>query len=235
MSPLDYGSAGLAEAAAQGETDDMHLTKLEHAAFILRDDSGARLIVDPGAYTAPITDAAGIVAVVITHEHPDHWTPEQLERILAINPGVRIFGPAGVAAAAEGFDVTVVEAGDEIDADPFALRFFGGTHAVIHPSIPIVDNLGVLINGSVYYGGDSFTVPEGVDVDVMAVPAGAPWLKISEVMDFVADVAPKRSFPTHEMVLSRIGKDMSNQRIAGVVEAAGGEHFPLEPGESLEI
>ncbi|WP_166998249.1 MBL fold metallo-hydrolase [Paramicrobacterium fandaimingii] len=212
----------------------MNLTKLEHAAFVI-DDAGARLIVDPGAFTTPITDAAGIVAVVITHEHPDHWTPEQLERIRSINPDVRIFGPAGVAAAAEGFAVEVVAAGDDIEVAPFTLRFFGGRHAVIHPSIPIVDNVGVLINGSVYYGGDSFTVPDDVEVDVMAVPAGAPWLKISEVMDFATAVAPKRSFPTHEMVLSRIGKNMSNQRIADVVEAAGGEHVPLEPGESIEL
>lgn len=231
---MEYGSTELAGVARQGETGDMNLTKLEHAAFVI-DDAGARLIVDPGSFTTPITDAGGTVAVVITHEHPDHWTPEQLQRIQSINPNVRIFGPAGVAAAVDGFAVEVVASGDEIEVAPFTLRFFGGRHAVIHPSIPVVDNVGVLINGSVYYGGDSFTVPEGVDVDVMAVPAGAPWLKISEVMDFAAAVAPKRSFPTHEMVLSRIGKNMSNQRIANVVEAAGGEHFPLEPGESIEL
>ncbi|SEC56038.1 L-ascorbate metabolism protein UlaG, beta-lactamase superfamily [Paramicrobacterium humi] len=212
----------------------MKLTKLEHAAFTV-DEASARLYVDPGAYTTPLTDTVGTVAVVITHEHADHWTPEQLDRILASNPDVRIFAPAGVAKAASDYEITVVEAGDEFTVEPFTLRFFGGKHAVIHPSIPVVDNVGVLINGVVYYGGDSFYVPDGVDVDVMAVPAGAPWLKISEVMDFVAEVAPKRSFPTHEMVLSRIGKNLSNDRIASVVEQGGGEHIPLEPGESIEV
>ncbi|WP_437584701.1 MBL fold metallo-hydrolase [Paramicrobacterium sp. CJ85] len=212
----------------------MKLTKLEHAAFIVEED-GARLIVDPGAYTAPLTDPAGTVAVVITHEHPDHWTPEQLRRVQAVSPNVRFFGPAGVAASASDFDITVVEPGEEIAVDPFTLRFFGGKHAVIHPSIPIVDNVGVLINDAVYYGGDSFTVPEGVDVDVMAVPAGAPWLKISEVMDFVAAVSPRRSFPTHEMVLSNIGKGLSNDRIRGVVEATGGKHHALEPGDTIVV
>lgn len=212
----------------------MKLTKLEHAAFTV-DEASARLFVDPGSFTAPLTDTAGTVAIVITHEHPDHWTPEQLDRILSSSPTARIFAPEGVARAASGYDITVVNAGDEITVEPFTLRFFGGKHAVIHPPIPVVDNLGVLINGSVYYGGDSFAVPEGVEVDVMAVPAGAPWLKISEVMDFVAEVSPKRSFPTHEMVLSRIGKDMSNQRIASVVENKGGRHYPLEPGETIDV
>ena len=106
---------------------------------------------------------------------------------------MRIFGPAGVAAAAGELPVTVVKAGDEIKVGPFTLRFFGEKHAVIHESIPVVDNVGVLVNGSVYYGGDSYTVPEGVEVDVLAAPAGAPWLKIGDVMDYVLAVKPRHA------------------------------------------
>ena len=127
---------------------------------------------------------------------------------------MRIFGPAGVAAAASGFPVETVAAGDEVEVGPFRLRFFGGRHAQIHPSIPIIDNLGVLVNDALYYGGDSFVVPEGVAVDVLAAPANAPWMKIGEVMDYVIAVAPRRAFPTHEMLLSRAGKDLSNARLA---------------------
>lgn len=212
----------------------MRLTKLEHAAFTL-DKNDATLVVDPGSFTSPLSDLTGIVAVVITHEHPDHWTSEHLSRILEENPDARLYGPRGVADAASDFEIDVVEAGDSRDVGPFTLRFFGGDHAVIHPSIPLVDNLGVLIDDAVYYGGDSFTVPDGVDVEVMAVPAGAPWLKISEVMDFVAAVNPAHSFPTHEQVLSPVGIGMSNQRIADVVEARGGTHHPLTPGDSLDV
>lgn len=212
----------------------MRLTKLEHAALVL-DESGKKLFIDPGSFTTAITDAARAVAVVITHEHADHWTTEQLTRILDMSPSVPIYAPAGVAAAAIGFDVTVVAAGDSVQADPFTLRFFGGKHAVIHPSIPVVDNLGVLVNDTLFYPGDSFTIPEGVDVDVLAVPSSAPWLKASEFMDYVDAVAPKRSFPTHEMVNSVLGKQMANARIKQVTEDAGGEFFPLEPGDSLDL
>ncbi|NYD65699.1 MBL fold metallo-hydrolase [Agromyces atrinae] len=213
----------------------MRLTKLEHAALVL-DDSGKKLYIDPGAFTTPITESAGAVAIVITHEHPDHWAPEQLGRIVEANPSVRIFGPAGVASAiGEAFDVEVVSAGDSVEVEPFSLRFFGGAHAVIHESIPVVDNVGVLVDGSLYYAGDSFTIPEGVDVDLLAVPAGAPWLKISEAMDYVTAVAPRRAFPTHEMVLSKAGKDLSNARLRDVTEKAGGEYVALEPGDTLDL
>lgn len=214
----------------------MRLTKLEHAALVI-DHSGERLIIDPGKFTTPITDAAGAVAVVITHEHDDHWTPEQLARIERDSPGVRRFGPAGVvrAAAEAGIEVEEVAPGDEVEVGPFRLRFFGGRHAVIHSSIPVIDNVGVLVNDALYYAGDSFAVPEGVEVDVLAAPAGAPWMKIAEAMDYVVAVAPRRAFPTHEMVLSRAGKDLSNARLGWATAQGGGEYLPLQPGETLDF
>jgi L-ascorbate metabolism protein UlaG (beta-lactamase superfamily) len=212
----------------------MRLTKFEHAALLL-EESGRRLFVDPGSFTSPLTDTANTAAVVITHEHADHWTPEQLNRILDRNPEVPIYAPEGVARAAADFDVTVVRPGDTVEAGPFTLRFFGGRHAVIHESIPVVDNVGVLINDELYYAGDSFFIPEGVEVDVLAAPAGAPWMKVAETMDYVLAVKPKRAFPIHEMVLSRAGKDLSNSRLAWATEQGGGEFFPLEPGDSLDL
>jgi L-ascorbate metabolism protein UlaG (beta-lactamase superfamily) len=212
----------------------MRITKLEHATLVI-DDGGHRLVVDPGSLTTPLVDAHDIDAVVITHEHADHWSPGQLQRIVDVNKDVRIFGPAGVAKAAEGFPVETVSAGDSVTVGPFTLRFFGGQHAVIHRSIPVVDNVGVLINDRLYYPGDSFTVPEGVEVDVLAVPAGAPWLKIAEVIDYVDEVKPKRTFPTHYGVLSAAGLALSNARIKAVTEANGGQHYPLAPEDVLDV
>ncbi|MEO6944012.1 MAG: MBL fold metallo-hydrolase [Lacisediminihabitans sp.] len=212
----------------------MRLTKLEHACLVL-DEAGKTLIVDPGSFTTPLVGTNKVVAVVITHEHADHWTDDQLKRILDRNPDARIFGPAGVALAASDFDITTVADGDEIEVTPFTLRFFGEKHAVIHSSIPVVDNVGVLINEVLYYAGDSFTIPDGVTVDTLAAPAGAPWLKISEVMDYVMAVKPRKSFPTHEMVLSVAGKSMSNARIKAATENGGGEFFALEPGGTLDL
>jgi len=212
----------------------MRLTKFEHAAFLLEQD-GIKLFVDPGSFTAPIADTTNTVAVVITHLHPDHWTPEHLDRILAASPDAMLYGPAGVAAAATDYDITVVAPGDTVEAGPFTLRFFGGSHAVIHSSIPQIDNVGVLVNDAVYYPGDSFAVPEGVDVDVLAAPAGAPWMKIAEAIDYVLAVAPKRAFGTHEMVLSGAGQNMAHGRLQWATEQGGGTYFPLAPLETLEV
>jgi L-ascorbate metabolism protein UlaG (beta-lactamase superfamily) len=211
----------------------MKLTKFEHSCMVL-EKGGSVLVIDPGSYTAPLEDLGGVVAIVITHEHADHWSAEHLSRLLDRNPNARIIGSGGVAALAAEFSVEVVTDGDELEVDPFSLRFFGKQHAMIHSSIPIIDNVGVLVDDNFYYGGDSFTVP-AASVQTLAVPIGAPWLKIAEVMDYVDAIKPKRAIPAHEAVLSVIGRNMANGRVDMVTTLGGGEFFPLEPGESLEI
>ena len=211
----------------------MQVKKYEHSELVI-ELAGERLIIDPGSFSMPLGDVGDVVAVVITHEHPDHWTPEQLERILDRNPKAQVFGPPGVVAAAEGFTIVPTQDGDEVEVGPFMLRFFGEKHAVIHESIPVIDNVGVLVNDSLWYAGDSFHVPP-VAVDTLAAPLGAPWLKVSEAMDYVLAVAPKRAFPVHEMTLSKAGKGMHIDRLTWATQQGGGEFHPLEPGETLDI
>ncbi|MCW4384931.1 MBL fold metallo-hydrolase [Salinibacterium sp. SYSU T00001] len=211
----------------------MRIIKREHACLIV-EDNGEQLVIDPGSFTAPLEGIDSLAGVVLTHEHPDHWTKEHLESLRSINPNAPIFGPAGVAAAIKGFDITVVADGDEVTPGSFSLSFHGKEHIVIHRSIPVIDNVGVFINDTLYYGGDSYTVPPK-PVTVLAAPAGGPWLKIGEAMDFVAEVAPKHAFPTHQAPLSPIGQNMANQRLQAMTEQGGGTYHALEPGDTLEV
>ncbi len=212
----------------------MRVTKHEHAG--LRIEVGGRLLlIDPGGFTLPLDQIGEAVAVVLTHEHADHWTPEHLERIGKAAPGILIFGPEGVAKAATGFDITVVAPGDTVTVEPFTLEFFGGEHIVIHESLPIVQNVGVLVNGQFYYPGDSYTVPKGVDVQLLAAPLGGPWLKIGEAMDYVLAVKPRRAFGTHDMTLSTIGRGMHRARLQWATEQNGGEFYELDPGDSIDL
>lgn len=212
----------------------MRVTKFEHATLRV-DIDGSTLIIDPGSFTLPIENLSKTIAVVITHEHADHWSPEQLDRIRKAAPGVPIYGPPGVADAAAGYDVIVVNPGDTLTIDPFVMKFYGGTHAVIHESIPVVDNVGVLVNGTLYYPGDSYAVPKGVKVELLAAPVGAPWLKIGEAMDFVLAVKPRRAFGTHDMTLAVVGRDMGRARLKWATEQGGGEFFELDPTQSIDL
>ena len=215
----------------------MQITKFEHACLLLEEGSD-KIIVDPGFYTRPMEQLTGVRAVVITHIHDDHCYEEQLDRIYANNPGVKIYGPAEVcsrlAASRPHFDLGVVCHGDFFVEGEFTLEFFGDLHAEIHRSIPLVQNCGVLINGKLYYPGDSYTQPD-CEVELLACPASAPWLKIGDVMDFLAAVRPRRSFATHNALLSEVGHALNNSRIQLVTEQGGGFFEYLEPGQTTSV
>ncbi|BAU31806.1 MBL fold metallo-hydrolase [Microcella alkaliphila] len=210
----------------------MKVTKREHACLVV-EHAGASLVIDPGSFTTPFL-VENLAAIVVTHEHADHVTPEHLERLLEGRSETPLFAPRGVAEAHPGFSWHVVDGGDVVDAAPFELAFFGGRHAMIHRSIPLVDNVGVMVNETLYYPGDSFTVPDRA-VDTLAVPSSAPWLKIGEVMDYLDSVRPRRSFPTHERVNSEAGQAMANARIRHVTELHGGVFTALEPGDTIDL
>jgi L-ascorbate metabolism protein UlaG (beta-lactamase superfamily) len=204
----------------------MKLTKYQHACFTVEDD-GKILIVDPGNFTSDFIAPENVVAVVVTHEHPDHFDHEQLAAIIDKNPDAVIVGHEAVVSQIEVFETKAVRAGDTLTIGPFSLEFFGGEHALIYKTMPVVANLGVMVNDLLYYPGDSFTTP-GKPVDTLAVPASAPWMKMSEAMDFLADIKPRFAFPTHDAILSDIGKSLSDRLLGNTATTQSTEYKRLE-------
>lgn len=209
----------------------MKITKFEHACFSV-DSNGQSVIVDPGNFTSDFITPKNVIAVVITHEHGDHFDTGKLEAIAQENPGVIIIAHTSITDQLGAFTTRSVSAGDTVTIGPFTLRFYGGEHAVIHSDIPMIANLGVMINDRVFYPGDSFVQPH-TPVEVLALPVGAPWLKISETIDYFVAVKPQIAFPTHDAVLSEIGKQVPDNRLLSYAEKIGAKYIRLT--EPLEI
>ena len=211
----------------------MKVTKHGHACLELELDF-KRVIIDPGFHTEDMSGVSDVLAVVITHKHDDHCFEAQLEAIRKTNPELKIFGTREVKQRLTGFEVTEVFHGDFYQVGPFTLEFFGDMHQEIHRSIPLIQNVGVFVNDTLYYPGDSYTKPDR-PVEVLACPTSAPWLKIGDVMDFLAEVKPNHSFATHNALLSDLGHELNNSRVKMVTEENGGKFSYLKVGESLEI
>lgn len=205
----------------------MLLTKFEHACFTVQNENHT-LMVDPGDYTSDFIVPNDVLAVVITHLHNDHFAKDKLDAILAKNAGVVIISLAEVTNQLEGYPTKTVQPGESVSLPGFQLEFFGGTHAQIHPDIPAIGNLGILINQTIYYPGDSFTLPNK-PVATLMLPVGAPWLKLGEVIDFARQVAPTRIIPTHDAVLSSIGKRLPDKLIPTLVPASAYQRLDDSP------
>ncbi len=195
----------------------MKITKYEHACFTVEKD-GQILVVDPGEFSTDFIAPENVVAVVVTHEHADHLDHERLAEIIDKNPEAVIFGAESVTSKLESLPYNTVSVGEIITIGPFALEFHGGRHATIHENIPTIPNLGVLINDLIYYPGDSFTLTHK-PIDTLALPVAAPWMKISEAMDFLTLIKPRLAFPTHDKILSLEGKEIADRLLKNTADA----------------
>lgn len=213
----------------------MKITKLGHACLFI-EEGEARILLDPGAFSQGFEDLAELDAILITHQHQDHMVPANIQALVAKSPGVMVRVDEGSAKllAEAGVEAQVVHAGDTFEVKGVTVEVFGRDHAVIHPEIPGIPDVGYMVAERFFYPGDAFTVP-GKPVEVLAAPAGAPWLKISEAMDYLVSVKPKVAIPVHDAVLSDIGRQIHFGALEGFGKQAGVELRVVENGSSIEV
>ncbi|MEU3511974.1 MBL fold metallo-hydrolase [Streptomyces longwoodensis] len=211
----------------------MKLTKMSHACVRLEKD-GRTLVLDPGGFSEEDA-AAGADAILVTHEHPDHFHEGRLRAALDAGPAAEVWAPRSVAeqlAPAYPGRVHTVGHGDTFTAAGFDVQVHGELHAVIHPDLPRVTNVGYLVDdGLVFHPGDALTVPDHA-VQTLLVPVQAPWSKISEVIDYVREVAPRRVYDVHDALLTDLARPIYDTHLGNL---GGSEHLRLAPGGAADL
>lgn len=216
----------------------MRITKRGHSC--VRVEKGdATLVIDPGGFSEPEA-AVGADAIAITHEHPDHFDMDQLNAAVRAKPDLEIYTHAGIAVQLGeleelGARVHAVEHGDALRMAGFDAHVYGERHAVIHPDIPVLTNIGFRVateEGAIFHPGDALTVPED-PVSTLLLPIHAPWSKISEVIDYAREVRPSEALAIHDGLLNENG--------AGVYAANLESQLPhvdyarLLPGQDRDV
>jgi L-ascorbate metabolism protein UlaG (beta-lactamase superfamily) len=208
------------------------LIKKSHACIRLEKD-GRTLVVDPGGISE--RDAAvGADAVLVTHEHFDHFDEARLRVAMEDNPAAEIWTLTSVAdqiSAAFPGRVHTVGHGDTFTAAGFDVQVHGELHAVIHPDIPRITNVGYLVDGSLFHPGDALTVPDA-PVETLMLPVQAPWNKVAEVIDYVREVRPQRAIDVHDALLSDLARPVYDSQLESL---SGAGHLRLAPGSSTDV
>jgi L-ascorbate metabolism protein UlaG (beta-lactamase superfamily) len=176
----------------------MRLTRYGHSCVLVEDGDGC-VLLDPGVFSSGFEDLRGLTGVLVTHQHADHLDAERLAPLLDANPDARLHCDEGSAGQLD-LPHVVVHDGDVLDLGT-PVRVAGSEHAVIHPEVPRVPNVGYLVADRFFTPGDALTVPEA-DVEVLGLPTAAPWLKLVEAVQLLRDVRPRLAFPVHDAVLA---------------------------------
>ena len=213
----------------------MRLTKFGHSCLLV-EEGRARVLLDPGTFSDGFEELEGLTALLFTHQHADHLDQKRLRGLLDRNRGVRVVADegAGEILGEAGVEAEVVHDGDEVDLAGLGVRVAGRDHAIIHPDIPVVPNVGYLLGGRLFHPGDAFT-PPGQPVEVLAVPAAAPWLKLSEAIDYLRAVRPRVAVPVHERVLSATGCSLHYRQLEQLGAGDGTTLRVLDDGQPVTL
>lgn len=183
----------------------MTITKLGHCCLRIEVD-GTKFLTDPGIFSTAQNEVTGIDAILITHEHQDHFHLESLKTILRNNSNAKIITNRGVGALLEkeGIAYEPLEDRQSKTISGILLEGFGEKHAVIYEDFGQVMNTGYFIANRFFYPGDAFYNPKR-PVEILALPVAGPWMKISDAIDYAKLLKPKICFPVHDGMLKFLG------------------------------
>ncbi|RAX50074.1 MBL fold metallo-hydrolase [Arthrobacter sp. AQ5-05] len=209
----------------------MEITKFNHSC--IRVSSGGRsLVIDPGTFSPLELALQGAEAILATHVHADHLDLDAVVAAMGREKQLAFHGPAALAASllAAATEAGVADAaarihgtgpGEHFEAAGMEISTHGGMHAVIHHSLPVVANIGYFVDRTLYHPGDSYQVPEGIEVETLLVPAHAPWAKIGETIEFLSMVNAADNIPIHDGLLNARGLSLVDGHLGRVAAEHG--------------
>lgn len=177
----------------------MKITKFGHSCLLV-EENGMRLLMDPGSWSVLPENLGPLDAIIITHEHQDHYTPEILKKLLDQHKDAQIITNSGVGArlSEAGIAYQVIEDGQGIKIGGVVIEGHGSEHALIHADWPRCHNTGYFIAGKLFHPGDSHEIFPQQSVEILALPVAAPWGTIGGATEYAKALKPKKCFPIHD-------------------------------------
>ncbi len=212
----------------------MELTRFGHSCVRLRKDTGS-LVIDPGGLSDPVA-MDGADAVLVTHEHFDHFSEERLRTAADENPALEIWTNGSVAGHLDGLGarVHVVGDGERFQAAGFEVTVHGTWHAEIHRDIPRVANVGFFVDDRVFHPGDALTVPDR-KVATLLLPVHAPWSRTGELIDWLREVKPEQAYAVHDRALNEFGNKLLSGLLGDSGPGTGTTLSSLSAGDTVQL
>lgn len=201
----------------------MKITKFAHSCLLIEVD-GTKILTDLGSWNPEVPEVSGLDAVLITHEHQDHFDIEKLKTLLSQNEGAKVITHASVGEKLSevGIKYQGIEPGERIEVKGVSVESCGSDHAIIYGRVSPCRNTGYLIADKFYIPGDALHDTPSKQVEILALPTGGPWMKVAEAIDYAKSLKPKVVIPIHDAMYTEEVRGLSIPRWFGApIEEAG--------------
>ncbi len=214
----------------------MRVTHLGHACLLV-ETADRRVLIDPGSFSHGFEHLEGLDAILVTHNHVDHFDPERVATLVRANPSTPVHTDPLTAQKLreEGLDAVPTRQGEPFEVGDVTVTPVGELHAFNHEALPRIPNVGLVLRAdgepSLFHPGDAYDAEPG-PVDVLAHPLNAPWAASRDSIAFVGRIAPKVFIPIHDALLSAVGRDMYATHVRNLAGVEGLEYTDLRDDES---
>jgi L-ascorbate metabolism protein UlaG (beta-lactamase superfamily) len=211
----------------------MKITKFVHSCLLVEEEDV--ILIDPGKYSwqAGIFDVQKLKkldAVVITHEHEDHFYPEFVQMLVKKFPNVSF--TTTPHAAADLRDMGIRQVFTESNR---AIKIFSKKqHASIEPLGPSPPgNIAVHVLDTLTVGGDRQDLEE--TKDILAFSITAPWGSEKDAAKMLDHLRPRYALPIHDWHWQEKARAKEYSRFADFCEERGVHFLTPTNGEVIEI
>ena len=166
--------------------------------------------------------------MLVTHEHQDHYYPEALKEFAGY--GARIITNSSITSKLREFDVDseALKPGDSTDVSVISIKATDSPHGAL--PVPVPENIGFVIDNRLFITGDSL-LPV-MHAEVAFIPITAPWMKLTEAVEFTKKINPNIAVPVHDGFMKY---PFALNLFTKVISEAGIQVKAGNPGESFEI
>jgi len=215
----------------------MNIKKLEHCCLVVT-TKGVTFITDPGSYSDSQNAVTGVHAIIITHEHGDHFHIDSVKAIINNNPRVTIIANAstGKLLDAAGLAHVVVDGRGSTEVNGVTVEAFDCKHEEVYQEMAQVQNTGYLIDGTFFIPGDSFQVSSfEKPVQVLALPVAGPWCRLPDAIRYALRVKPAKAFPVHDGMIRPGFGGFVAQMLGTILKPSGIEFIAMNANDEKEF
>lgn len=181
----------------------MKITKHAQSCLLVETED-TKILIDPGVFVTEkegydLNKFVNIDAILISHEHSDHFEPEDIKKIINNNPDIPVYTTEKVKSLFDYKNVSVLKSQQVITLNEFYITGVKSIHGPLPNGMEPPEVIGFLIDdGKNTFYDPADTIKLFAKAEIIAEPiCGHVVMDIERAKEEALRIKPREVFPIH--------------------------------------